>query len=201
MSVLFEIQKIQRLENAEKIKIATPKDIYNIPQIQEIKDATQEHLIVITLNTKNIITSIELIGVGRIDSINIDAKDVIRPALIQASSGIIIVHNHPSGDTTPSKQDIGFTARIEDMARLFNISLLDHIVVGDGYLSMKEMGSLEYKGSFEKEKFNNETIDELKKLNSSLVSEIESKDKKISMLEKQINKYKKQISKDEELEI
>jgi DNA repair protein RadC len=74
MGVLFEIQKINRIEQAEKIKINCPKDIYNISQIQEIKDATQESLIVITLNKKNIVTSIELVAMGKADSINVDFK-------------------------------------------------------------------------------------------------------------------------------
>jgi DNA repair protein RadC len=201
MSILFEIQKIQRVENAEKIKVSSPKDIYNIPQIQEIKDAVQEHLIVITLNKKNIVSSIELIATGRVDSINIDVKDVIRPALIQASPNMIIVHNHPSGNTTPSKQDIEFSSRINELASMFNISLLDHVVVGEGYLSMKEMGHLEYRGYVEKEKISNATIDELKKQNADLIREINNKDKKISLLENKNNRNFKNINKDEELEM
>lgn len=112
MSILFEIQTIKRIKNSEKIKIVSPKDVYNIKQIQDIKDATQENLIVITLNRKNIVTTIELVALGRANNINIDVKDIVRPAIIQASLGIILVHNHPSGDTKPSKQDIDFSIRI-----------------------------------------------------------------------------------------
>lgn len=200
MSILFEIQKIQRIENSEKIKISGPSNVYNIPHIQEIKDATQEHLIVMTLNKKNIVTTIELIAVGKTGSINIDLKDVIRPAIIQGSSGIIIVHNHPSGYVDPSKQDIEFSMRVSELSRLFNIELMDHIIVGQGYLSMREMGYFE-KNNFDKVKISNEAIDELKLENTRLINEINKQDEKILILENKIKKYSKKIFLDNEMEL
>jgi DNA repair protein RadC len=200
MSILFEIQTIKRIKNSEKIKIVSPKDVYNIKQIQDIKDATQENLIVITLNRKNIVTTIELVALGRANNINIDVKDIVRPAIIQASLGIILVHNHPSGDTKPSKQDIDFSIRIGELSSIFNIKLLDHIIVGEGYLSLKELGCLEYSGYKDMENITNGAIKELKNENSKLIEELNKKEKKISVLENQVKKYSKQIFLDNEIE-
>ena len=148
--VVYETQRIVASKNKEKIKITSQKDVANLPQIKDIKNKMQEHFIVITLNNKNFINSIELVGVGSTSSIPMDISDVIRCAVIRGSSSIIVAHNHPSGVSIPSQQDIYFTKRLNTVASYLNIKLLDHIIVGDRNFSMLERGLIEMDKDFNK---------------------------------------------------
>lgn len=174
--ILYEKQKIVSTNNAQKIKITSPKDIYNLSQIKDIKDKIQENLIVIALNNKNIIDSIELVGVGSSKCIIIELSDVLRCALLRGSSKLIMVHNHPSGDSTPSKTDIEFINKLNSISKVIGINLLDHIIVGESNLSMREHNYIdEY---YDVAKAENETILELKQINSKLIKKIERLERK-----------------------
>lgn len=132
LKAVCEIAKrISRPINMERVVIKTPKDIANI-LIEELRYEKREILKVIILNTKNVIQKITDIAIGGTSSINIEPKDVLKEAVKMEMPKIIIVHNHPSGDATPSLGDIEITERIEESAKLLGIQLLDHIVIGDG---------------------------------------------------------------------
>ena len=113
--IIYESQRIVSTNNEEKIKITSPEDVEKLKQVIDIRDKVQEHFIVITLNNKSMVNSIELVGIGSSSSILINASDVIRCALLRGSASMILVHNHPSGDITPSKHDLYFTKRIKDV--------------------------------------------------------------------------------------
>ena len=114
-----------------KIIIKKPKDVSDL-LMEELRYEKQEVLKVIVLNTKNIVQKITNIAVGGSFSINIQPKDILKEAVKMEMPKIIIVHNHPSGDPTPSRSDIESTDRLKQSAELLGIELLDHIVIGDG---------------------------------------------------------------------
>lgn len=116
--------------NYQKIKIKTPEDIAKL-LMEELRLEKQELVKLIILNNKNEIIKIKTIAQGGINSVNMSIKDILaEPIKIQAAK-IILVHNHPSGDSTPSKADIEVTKKLFEMAQLFDIELLDHIVIGN----------------------------------------------------------------------
>ncbi len=135
MSLILEVEKSK--VKTDKRKITTPKDVYKLKEIQEIKDATNEHLFFIGLNNQNYINKINLIALGTGNIVNIKAKDIVRQAILNECSKVIIVHNHPSNITKPSKKDCLFTNVIQATLDVFQIEFLDHIVVGkDDYCSI-----------------------------------------------------------------
>ena len=99
---------------------------------------TQERMMILYLNNKNIVIKEELLFVGGVDFINIDPKLIFHNAIKYNAKGIICMHNHPSGDVTPSKNDIRSTNQIRDMACFLGINLLDHIIIGNNFYSFKE---------------------------------------------------------------
>ena len=116
--------------NYQKIKIKRPEDIVNL-LMEDMRLEKQEIVKLIILNNKNEIIRIKNIALGGINAVNMSIKDVLsEPIKIQAPK-IILAHNHPSGDATPSKADIEVTEKIFELAQIFNIELLDHIVIGN----------------------------------------------------------------------
>ena len=116
--------------NYQKIKIKRPQDIAKL-LMEEMRLEKQELVKLIILNNKNEIIKIKNIAQGGINSVNMSMKEILaEPIKIQAPK-IILVHNHPSGDSTPSKADIEMTERLFEVTQLFDIELLDHIVIGN----------------------------------------------------------------------
>ncbi|MBR0491572.1 MAG: hypothetical protein IJJ82_05970 [Clostridia bacterium] len=136
MSLKIEIQKKPN-NKIERIKVTEPEHVYNLKEVQEIKDAIQEHLLLVGLDGKNNIRDVSLIGVGTGNHVEVDEKFIIRTALVSASEKVILVHNHPSNELTPSKFDIELSNIVNKLLDVFNIKFIDHIIVGeDKYLSM-----------------------------------------------------------------
>ena len=124
-------KRIARPINNRKIVIKSPEDVANI-LIPELRYEKREIAKVIILNTKNVIQKIVNISLGGANFAHIEPKDVLVEAIKMQEPKIILVHNHPSGDPTPSKGDYNVTDRIYEAAQLVGINLLDHIVIGDG---------------------------------------------------------------------
>lgn len=104
-----------------------------------IADCLQEQFHIVTLNTKNQILDTHHITTGTLDASLVHPREVFRAALRDAASSIILVHNHPSGDPTPSREDIAVTDRLSDVGTTIGIDVLDHIVMGrDGAVSIQE---------------------------------------------------------------
>lgn len=101
----------------------------------------REILIALLLNVKGEVESKEIISIGELSATNIHPREVFSPAIRKGAAAIIITHNHPSGDPTPSNEDIVATHRIIEAGRILGIKLLDHIVIGNGtYTSLKVEG-------------------------------------------------------------
>lgn len=99
----------------------------------------REHFRVILLNTKNQVLSVETVSIGSLNSSLVHPREVFKQAILRSAAAVILVHNHPSGDPSPSKEDIEITRRLEDAGRLIGIEVLDHIIIGDHiFTSLKE---------------------------------------------------------------
>ena len=97
----------------------------------------REHLLFIGLDNKNNVRNISLLGIGSTCDVVIDTKEIIRVALFSASEKVILVHNHPSNSTNPSKADLHLTNITKPLLNVFNIELIDHIIVTEKeYISM-----------------------------------------------------------------
>ena len=104
----------------------------------KLNNSSQEKMLILYLNNKNVVIKEEIMFIGGSDFINIDPNLILYGAIKYNSKNIICLHNHPSGDPTPSKNDIVTTKRIKEMSLLLNINLLDHIIVGKNFYSFKE---------------------------------------------------------------
>ena len=120
--------------------IGSPKDVYKI--VSEYLDGVdREHLVLLTLDTKNKITSISTICIGSLNASVVHPREVFKEAIQRGSASIIVCHNHPSGDPNPSKEDINITLRLKECGKIMGIELLDHIIIGNNkYVSLKEKG-------------------------------------------------------------
>lgn len=131
--------------NFNKIKILKEKSIkYNsqiiksttdivklISGIESIEDLADESTFLICLNSKNQILAYTEIAKGNINTCNIDIKSIFKPIILSNACKFIIIHNHPSGDPTPSKQDFKITKEIKEASKIMHIEFLDHVVIGE----------------------------------------------------------------------
>ena len=123
-----------------RFKINNPWDVYSY-YMEELRYLKKEVFKVILLNTKNEIISDIDVSVGSLNSSIVHPREVFKYALRYSANSIICLHNHPSGDPTPSSQDIDITKRLEEVGDLVGIRLLDHIIIGyNKYVSLKEKG-------------------------------------------------------------
>lgn len=121
-------------------RISKPNEIVDLLKIF-LEDCDREKLIVCCLNTKNEPTSISVVSVGSLNTSIVHPREVFKTAVMSNSASIILAHNHPSSDVTPSKEDIDITERIKQGGNILGIKLLDHLILGDGkYLSLLEKG-------------------------------------------------------------
>ena len=92
-------------------------------------DPDKEALVVLMLNTRRRITAHALVGLGLLDSVNCHPREVFRPAIAAAAHAVILMHNHPSGDPSPSEADIRITLELERAGKLLKIEVLDHVII------------------------------------------------------------------------
>ena len=139
LSELFKRFKTLRSKN-NLFKVSSPKDVAEL-LINEMSYLNQEVLKLILLNTKNNIIKMENIFKGSLNSSIVHPREIFREAVKYGSANIIITHNHPSGDPTPSREDINITNRLKECGEIMGIKLLDHLIIGnDRYFSLKEKG-------------------------------------------------------------
>lgn len=131
-------KRFNTFKSGENYKIKQPQDAANIV-MNDMCSLKKEHLRVIMMNTKNIVIDVKDISIGSLNSSIVHPREVFSEAIKISSASIILCHNHPSGDPTPSNEDIKVTQRLKECGRLLGIDLLDHIIIGNGvYVSLKE---------------------------------------------------------------
>ncbi len=122
----------------QRPQITSPADVANLLMV-EMSHLEQEHLRVVLLNTKNYVLKIETVYIGSINSSAVRIGEVFKTALKQNAAAIIIVHNHPSGDPTPSPEDVAVTRQLVEAGKLLDVDVLDHLVIGQGrWVSLRE---------------------------------------------------------------
>ncbi|OCB00835.1 MULTISPECIES: RadC family protein [Clostridium] len=122
------------------IKITSPKDLASL-LMGEMNELNQEVLKVVLLNTKNIVVGIKDVFKGSLNTSVVHPREIFKQAINKNSASIIICHNHPSGDPTPSREDINITLRIKECGNIIGIQLVDHIIIGNNkFVSLKERG-------------------------------------------------------------
>lgn len=124
-------KRLSKPINNMKIKVKSPGDIANL-FMQELRYEKKEIMKLIILNSKNVIQKMVNISLGATNSASVEPKEILLEAIKGQANRIILIHNHPSGDPTPSKADYMVTDRIYECADIMGIELLDHIVIGDG---------------------------------------------------------------------
>lgn len=138
----FEMNRRTRYVDRDINTVESPRDGAMIA-LSKIGESDQEVLLAIFLNTKNGVIKSKKIHKGTLNYMAIHPRDIFREAILYNSASIIIAHNHPSGNTEPSKEDIEITRKIKETSKIIGIALLDHIIVGDGFTSMKEEGYID----------------------------------------------------------
>ena len=154
-----ELNKIKGIKNVKAIELMVVFELVNRMLYEEILDVNiitspkklidwlklefghlqQELFIVIFLNTKNHIIDYSIIFKGTLNASIVHPREIFKDAIVKSSSSIIAVHNHPSGDPTPSKSDIIVTKKISDVGKIMDIKVVDHIIVGfNNYYSFSE---------------------------------------------------------------
>lgn len=124
----------------DKISISSPKDVAEM-LMREMNGLNQEILKVIVLNVKNQVIKIKDTFKGSLNTSIVHPREIFCEAIKCGGANIIISHNHPSGDPTPSKEDINITVRIKECGEVLGIQLLDHIIIGNNkFISLKEKG-------------------------------------------------------------
>ena len=142
---LYSVKQVKEkggLYDLDSKKITSPDNARDVVQtVLDLNNEAVEKMGAINLNTKNRITGIHVFSVGSLNSAIVHPREVFKQAILNNSAAIILFHNHPSGDPTPSKEDISVTKRLKEAGTLLGIEVLDHIIVGDGrYVSLKEKG-------------------------------------------------------------
>lgn len=138
LKAAFEIGKRSKFEKIEKKQILSSKDA-SIVLENDLRGLDKEHFIILMLNTKNFLLGVETVSIGSLNSSIVHPRELFKSAINKSAAAIILAHNHPSGDATPSREDIEVTKRIKSGGQLLGIDVIDHIIIGDNsYYSFKE---------------------------------------------------------------
>ena len=145
LAASFEIaRRIASLPSQEKIKITSPEVVYQKfgPRIGGLK---KELFFVLLLNSANILIRDQKISEGTLNASLVHPREVFQPAITDSAASVILLHNHPSGETQPSGEDRAITNRLVEVGKILDIPVLDHIIIGEKhYFSFKEEGLLNH---------------------------------------------------------
>lgn len=124
----------------QRIVIRDSADVADL-LMPELMYEKREHVIALLLNVKGELESQEVISIGELAATNIHPREVFNPAVRKSAAGIVVVHNHPSGDPTPSEEDLIATRRLLEASKIIGINLVDHVIIGNGsYISLRAEG-------------------------------------------------------------
>lgn len=120
--------------------VSSPQTVANLV-MEDLRYRKQEHFRVLFIDTRNQVINIRDISIGSLNASIVHPRETFKAAISHTAAAIILVHNHPSGDPTPSKEDLALTARMVEAGTLLGIPVFDHLIIGDGrFVSLKERG-------------------------------------------------------------
>ncbi|MEH6989117.1 RadC family protein [Cytobacillus firmus] len=135
-------RRISKLTYDDRYIIRSPEDGANFV-MHEMRFLSQEHFVCLYLNTKNQVLHKQTIFIGSLNASIVHPREVFKEAFRRSAASIICIHNHPSGDPTPSREDIEVTKRLAESGKIIGIDVLDHLIIGENkFVSLKEKGYL-----------------------------------------------------------
>lgn len=138
LKAAVEIGRRVATSSRERVSLSSPDEAASV-FMERMRYFREEHFQVLILDAGGGIISVEEIAIGDVMSINVHPREVFSAAIRKGAAAVIIAHNHPSGEVTPSEDDISTTKRLVQAGEIVGICLLDHIIIGDGkYTSMKK---------------------------------------------------------------
>jgi DNA repair protein RadC len=143
-SATYSVSAIRRRNRrGKRPKVQSPADIHRLLSSM-LRDADREFFYAVLLSTKHDVLAIELVSVGSLSASIVHPREVFKPAILKSAAAIVVAHNHPSMDVTPSPEDMEFTRRLARAGDLLGIRLLDHVIVcEDAYISLRDEGCFE----------------------------------------------------------
>ncbi|MGG3450858.1 RadC family protein [Domibacillus aminovorans] len=135
-------RRIGRLKYEDRFMIRSPEDAANY-MMEEMRFLSQEHFVCLYLNTKNQVMHKQTLFIGSLNASIVHPREVFKEAFRRSAASIVCLHNHPSGDPAPSREDIDVTKRLVECGKILGIDVLDHLIIGEKkYVSLKEKGYL-----------------------------------------------------------
>jgi DNA repair protein RadC len=120
-------------------RLASARDVFDL--LPELRTEGREHFVTLALNVRHHVIAKRILAIGSLTGVEVHPREVWRQAIVDGAAALIVSHNHPSGDPTPSRQDIELTGRLREVGEVCGIVLLDHVIVtGEGFVSMAERG-------------------------------------------------------------
>lgn len=140
LKAAIELGRRIATSTASRTVVRSPRDVSTLV-MEEMRFLDREQFRIVLLDAKNHVLGVRTVSVGSLSSSIVHPREIFKEAIARSSAAIILVHNHPSGDPTPSREDVEVTRRLVEAGRLLGIEVLDHVVVGDNqYVSFKEKG-------------------------------------------------------------
>lgn len=147
MGVRINIYSVELVRESAKVYdldkvINSPERAYDvIEEVLKLSSKTKEHLVMMSLNTKNEVVGLHTIHIGSVNASIVHPREILQQAILNNATSFMIFHNHPSGDPSPSREDIDVTKRLAEAGTIIGIQLLDHIIIGTNrFVSLKEKG-------------------------------------------------------------
>lgn len=140
---LYQIRLVRdgSMQSDRKI-IRTPEDAYQILK-GYFEDLPSEHFVALLLNTKNHVCAFSPVSIGSLNASIVHPRELFQRAILGNCASVLLAHNHPSGDPTPSPEDIELSRKLCEAGKILDIVILDHLVIGEScYVSLKERGML-----------------------------------------------------------
>src|SRR5919202_1328837 len=134
-------RRIGQVRNPGRPMISSPSDVDGLLRGRGA-NLDRENFVAVLLNTKNEVIEFPTISVGTLSASLVHPREVFKPAIRASAASVVLAHNHPSGKVEPSREDREVTGRLSEAAGIIGIEVLDHVILGDGYFSMKEHGML-----------------------------------------------------------
>jgi DNA repair protein RadC len=122
-------------------KVTSSREVFD--RFHFLKNESKEHFITLHLDGKNKIICIDVVSTGSLNASIVHPREVFKSCLLSSAAAVVMLHNHPSGDPTPSREDLQLTGRLKEAGELLGIKILDHIIIGDEcYVSLADRGLL-----------------------------------------------------------
>jgi len=148
MNYVTALVQLPLVKETRKERIRSPEDVARV--CADIGELAQETFHVLILNAKNNLANRHMVTIGLADASLVHPREVFRPAIAENATAIVLTHNHPSGDPTPSAEDIKITKQLIEAGRIVSITVQDHVIIGKatesskGFFSMRESGLCDF---------------------------------------------------------